>query len=125
MISTVGDPAQHLSANDLAFFTSIGGQSVALRSSADEHADQIIEVSGAYAEWFAAHHCAVVLTRPDFAIYGTAPDLAGAVKLVRSLREQLHPSLSTDERNSSMTEQRQTSPVQGEFAEGAAIVNID
>jgi resorcinol 4-hydroxylase (NADPH) len=112
LINTVGDPAQSLSADDLAFLTSIGGQSVALRSSADEQTDQVIDMSGAYAEWFEAHNCAVVLTRPDFAIYGTAPDLAGAVKLVRSLREQLHPS-STDERNYIMTtEQRKTSPMQ-------------
>jgi 2-polyprenyl-6-methoxyphenol hydroxylase-like FAD-dependent oxidoreductase len=88
LISTVGDPAQHLSAADLAFFTSIGGHLVSLRSSADEHTDQVIDISGAYGEWFAANNCAVVLTRPDWAIYGTAPDLAGAVKLVRSLREQ-------------------------------------
>jgi len=112
LISTGGDPATHLSPDDEAFFTSIGGQSVSLRNSADEHADHVIDISGAYFDWFAANTCAVVLTRPDFAIYGTAPDLAGAVKLVRSLREQLHPS-STDERNYIMTtEQRKTSPMQ-------------
>ena len=70
LISTVGDPAQHLSPDDEAFFTSIGGHIVALSSSADEHADQIIDISGAYTEWFAANTCAVVLTRPDFAIMG-------------------------------------------------------
>jgi hypothetical protein len=32
-----------------------------------------------------------VLMRPDYAIYGSAPELAGAGKLVGSLREQLHP----------------------------------
>src|SRR5579884_2042076 len=37
LISTVGNPAQHLSADDLAFFTSIGGQSVSLSSSENEH----------------------------------------------------------------------------------------
>ena len=92
LISMVGDPAEHLSPDDEAFFTSIGGHLVSLSSSTDEHADQVIDLSGAYTEWFAANSCAVVLTRPDFAIYGTAPDLAGAVKLVGSLREQLHPS---------------------------------
>ncbi len=113
LISTAGDPAQHLSPDDEAFFTSIGGQIVSLRSSADEHADHVIDISGAYVDWFEANNCAVVLTRPDFTIYGTAPDLSGAVKLVRSLREQLHPS-STDERNYTMKEQRQTSQVQEE-----------
>jgi 2-polyprenyl-6-methoxyphenol hydroxylase-like FAD-dependent oxidoreductase/catechol 2,3-dioxygenase-like lactoylglutathione lyase family enzyme len=113
LISTAGDPAQEFSPDDEAFFTSIGGQIVSLRSSADEHAGQVIDISGAYIDWFSAKNCAVVLTRPDFTIYGTAPDLTGAVKLVRSLREQLHPS-STDERKYTMTEQRQTSPVQEE-----------
>ena len=112
LISTVGDPAQHLSADDEAFFTSVGGRIVALGRSADEHADQIIDISGAYAEWFAANTCAVVLTRPDFAMYGTAPNLDGAAQLVRSLRKQLRPSVSPDERSFPMTEQRQTSPVQ-------------
>jgi 2-polyprenyl-6-methoxyphenol hydroxylase-like FAD-dependent oxidoreductase len=92
LISTVGDPARHLSPDDQAFFTSIGGQLVSLSSSEDEHADHVIDLSGAYTEWFAAKNCAVVLTRPDWAIYGTAPHLADAVTLVGSLREQLHPS---------------------------------
>jgi hypothetical protein len=92
LISTFGDPARYLSPDDLAFFRSIGGQSVSLSSSADEHTDHVIDITGAYTEWFAANSCAVVLTRPDWMIYGSAPDLAGAVKLVRSLREQLHPS---------------------------------
>ena len=92
LISTVGDPATHLSPDDQAFFTSIGGQLVSISGSEDEHADHVIDLSGAYTEWFAANNCAVVLTRPDCAIYGTAPDLADAVTLVGSLREQLHPS---------------------------------
>ena len=122
LISTVGDPAEHLSPDDEAFFTSIGGQSVSLSSNEDEHAGHVIDITGAYAEWFEANTCAVVLTRPDCAIYGTTPDLAGAVKLVRSLREQLHPSLSTDERNKTMTtEQRQTSPVQEDSREEVII----
>ena len=92
LISTVGDPARHLSPEDLAFFTSIGGRLVSLSGRAGENADHFIDLSGAYTEWFAANSCAVVLMRPDCAIYGTAPDLAGAATLIRSLREQLHPS---------------------------------
>ncbi len=112
LISTVGDPVAHLSPDDRAFFTSIGGHLVSISNNADEHAGHVIDISGAYVDWLEANNCAVVLARPDYAIYGTAPDLAGAVKLVRSLREQLHPSSFTDERNYTMTEQRQTSPVQ-------------
>ena len=92
LISVGGNPATHLSPDELGFFTSIGGQCISISSSEDEHADHVIDLSGAYTEWFASHSCAVVLTRPDWAMYGTAPDLAGAVQLVRSLREQLHPS---------------------------------
>jgi 2-polyprenyl-6-methoxyphenol hydroxylase-like FAD-dependent oxidoreductase/catechol 2,3-dioxygenase-like lactoylglutathione lyase family enzyme len=113
LISMAGDPARHLAPDDLAFFTSIGGRIVALKSGVDKYSGDVIDITGAYAEWFADNHCAVVLMRPDFAIYGTAPDLAGAVKLVRSLREQLHPSLSINERSDTMTtEQRQPSPMQ-------------
>ena len=92
LISVGGNPATHLSPDDLAFFTSISGQCVSISSSPDEYTDQVIDLSGAYAQWFAANSCAVVLMRPDCAIYGSAPDLAGAGKLVGSLREQLHPS---------------------------------
>lgn len=92
LISMGCNPAAHLAPADAAFFTSIGGRLVTLGSSADERPDQVIDLSGAYAEWFAANTCAVVLTRPDFAIYGSVPDLADAGTLVRSLREQLHPS---------------------------------
>jgi len=92
LISTVGDPARHLSPDDQAFFTSIGGQLVSISTSEDEHADYVMDLSGAYTEWFADHSCAVELTRPDWAMYGTAPHLADAVTLVGSLREQLHPS---------------------------------
>ena len=86
------NPAEYLSPDDEAFFTSIGGHLVSVSSSADESADHVIDLSGEYNDWFKANHCAVVLTRPDYAIYGTSPDLAGVVQLVRSLREQLHPS---------------------------------
>ena len=92
LISVGGNPATHLSPDDLAFFTSINGQCVSISSSPGEYTDQVIDLSGAYAEWFAANSCAVVLMRPDFAIYGSAPDLVGAGKVVGSLREQLHPS---------------------------------
>ena len=91
LIGMGGDPARRLTPDDLAFFTSIGGQCVAISSSPDEYADQVIDLSGAYAEWFAANSCAVVLMRPDYAIYGSAPEMAGAGKLVGSLQEQLHP----------------------------------
>jgi 2-polyprenyl-6-methoxyphenol hydroxylase-like FAD-dependent oxidoreductase len=89
LISMASDSAQHLSPDDLTFFTSIGGQCISLSSSPDERADQVIDLAGAYTEWFAANSCALVLTRPDWAIYGSASDLAGAATLIRSLRQRL------------------------------------
>ena len=93
LVSTVGDPAGNLSPDDLDFFTSIGGHLVSISSSPDEHADQVIDITGAYTKWFADNSCAVVLIRPDWAIYGTAPDHDRRRQLVRSLREQLHQQL--------------------------------
>lgn len=90
LICRGGDPAAHLSSVEEAFFTSIGGQIVSLSSSTDEYPAHLLDLSGAYADWFAANHCTAVLIRPDRAIYGTAPDLAGVAPLVRSLYEQLH-----------------------------------
>jgi hypothetical protein len=92
LISMERDPAAHLSPDDADFWGSIGGQCAVVRSSTDKPPDSIIDLSGAYAEWFAANTCAVVLTRPDFAIYGSASDLAGAGTLIRSLREHLYLS---------------------------------
>jgi hypothetical protein len=68
LISVGGNPATHLSPDDLAFFTSINGQCVSISSSPGEYTDQVIDLSGAYAEWFAANSCAIVLMRPDYAI---------------------------------------------------------
>jgi hypothetical protein len=49
-------------------------------------------IHGIYHEWFSANQCAIVLTRPDYVLFGTAPDLEGSVKLVQTLRDQLSAS---------------------------------
>jgi 2-polyprenyl-6-methoxyphenol hydroxylase-like FAD-dependent oxidoreductase len=95
LVSTDGDPAGYLSPNDLAFFTSIGGHLVSISSSLDEQADQVIDITGAYTKWFTDNSYAVVLIRPDWAIYGAATEQTGAGQLVRSLREQLQPAATT------------------------------
>lgn len=70
-----------LDGSDLAWFDSLGGAVV----SAD--ADPTLT------RWFAEHGCTWALQRPDFALYGTATDADGAVRLVADLRARLaHPS---------------------------------
>jgi len=44
-------------------------------------------VNGTYREWFAQHGPGVVLQRPDFRIFGTAPAVDGTATLVQRLRE--------------------------------------
>jgi hypothetical protein len=42
-----------------------------------------------YGAWFAGSGAAVVLQRPDFYVFGTAPSLEGASTLVAALRRAL------------------------------------
>jgi hypothetical protein len=61
-----------------AWFTGIGGAVVALE-----------EPDATYARWFAEHDTAYALQRPDFYLYGTAPDAAAASSLLDDLRKDL------------------------------------
>jgi hypothetical protein len=45
--------------------------------------------NGGYARWFASHGAKMALQRPDLAVFGAAPTLAGAGALVRELRSRL------------------------------------
>ena len=52
----------------------------------------VIDVTGAAADlvaWFEAHDVRWALQRPDFYLFGTAPDLQGAAPLLADLRGQL------------------------------------
>jgi 2-polyprenyl-6-methoxyphenol hydroxylase-like FAD-dependent oxidoreductase len=84
LLSPHGDPAAALDRELAGFFASLGG--VAAHVS---EAGPIIDVNGGYARWFAAHGAAVALQRPDFYVFGTAPELDGARGLVASLRRAL------------------------------------
>jgi hypothetical protein len=48
--------------------------------------DTVDDLDGVYARWFEASGAAVVLTRPDFYVYGTASRLEGTKALVQQLR---------------------------------------
>lgn len=81
LLSNMGDPATALSPEVHAFFERIGGRSVHVGTDGP-----VVDLDGTYAQWFAQHHAAVVLARPDFYIFGAAPTLDGAEQLVVDLR---------------------------------------
>jgi 2-polyprenyl-6-methoxyphenol hydroxylase-like FAD-dependent oxidoreductase len=101
LISTEGDPASVLDTPTRNFFSSIGGLYAHVTKDHAEAPHRIIDVHGIYHEWFAAHQCGVVLTRPDYAVFGTAPDLEGAIKLVKILHAQLTASSRVEEKEPS------------------------
>jgi flavoprotein hydroxylase len=73
------DPAApDLDRNLIDWLAGVGGAVVAVGGSAPE-----------LAAWFGVHDVRWALQRPDFHLYGTAPDLAGAAELVTSLRSRL------------------------------------
>ena len=84
LVSTRGDPAEVLTPEQRTFFASLGG--VTAHVSRD---GALRDLDGAYARWFEAHGAAVALQRPDFAVFGTAQQLAGAGALVDALRKRL------------------------------------
>ena len=80
LVTIVGDPAG-LDPTLVTWFASIGGRVTAVTA-----ADPV------YARWFAEHEVTWALQRPDFYVYGTATDLAGAEGLVADLRRRLSPT---------------------------------
>jgi len=84
LVSSVGDPASHLSPELAAFFASLGGVSAHVAADAPIH-----DLRGTYARWFAEHGVAVVLQRPDFHIFGAATGIDGTSRLVGELRTAL------------------------------------
>ena len=71
------DPAD-IGADEQAWFSTIGGEVVRL-TGPDPWFDR----------WFAEHGSACALQRPDFYLYGTAPDGAAATSLLAHLRKDL------------------------------------
>jgi 2-polyprenyl-6-methoxyphenol hydroxylase-like FAD-dependent oxidoreductase len=84
LLSPAGDPASCLTPDAAAFFRSLGGISVHVAPGASNH-----DENGSYAKWFAATRVGVVLQRPDFHIFGTAPIIDDSTDLVVQLRTAL------------------------------------
>jgi 3-(3-hydroxy-phenyl)propionate hydroxylase len=84
LISPCGDPAAALDAADARYFASLGGFTAHVGATAP-----IEDLRGGYARWFGQYGVELALVRPDFAVFGTAPTLAGAPALVAALRQQL------------------------------------
>jgi 3-(3-hydroxy-phenyl)propionate hydroxylase len=89
LVSPAGDPSAALDPELAAWFTSLGGFAAHVAPGAP-----VDDLGGGYARWFEEHDAAVALMRPDFAVFGTAKDLAGAGALVRALRERLRGARS-------------------------------
>lgn len=84
MIALAGDPAAHLSAEAQAIWRALDGAS--LHIAAD---GPVRDLDGRYAAWLDMLEAAVVVVRPDFQVYGTAPTIDGADALVRALGRQI------------------------------------
>jgi hypothetical protein len=81
LVAVIGRHADRVDladASDAAWFDTISALVVHVDDDAETHA-----------RWFAEHDVSWALQRPDFHLYGTALDTAGARELVRDLRTQL------------------------------------
>jgi 3-(3-hydroxy-phenyl)propionate hydroxylase/flavoprotein hydroxylase len=58
----------------------------------------MVDVDGTYQQWFTEHRCVAMAVRPDFYVYGTAVDAAGAVALADELVNALTVEMSMPER---------------------------
>jgi hypothetical protein len=84
LLSAEADPLAGIDPALSLWWTELGGTAVHVGSGAA--AD---DVEGTYAEWFSAMGAVAVLQRPDFYIFGTAADRAGAAGLLGSARAAL------------------------------------
>ncbi len=81
------DVADEISDGSRALLASVGGRVVTIG------AGGVTDLDGTYASWFAEKAASVVLVRPDFYVYGTESEPAGAECLLADLREQLSRQL--------------------------------
>jgi hypothetical protein len=84
LLSPSGDPLSRLSPELASFFASLGGVGAHVAPGGP-----VDDVHGDYARWFGDHGVGVVLQRPDFHVFGTAPTIDGTAALVAELRAAL------------------------------------
>ena len=84
LITRAGTP--QLDEETAAWFASIGGTVTAVSPTGS-----VADVDGAYASWFTEHDCDVLLSRPDFYVFG-AGSTADALPLLLQLRTALSPA---------------------------------
>jgi 2-polyprenyl-6-methoxyphenol hydroxylase-like FAD-dependent oxidoreductase len=84
LLGADGDPGGHLTPDLAAFLRSLGGLSAHVAPGGP-----VDDLHGTYARWFADHGAAVVLTRPDFHVFGAARRLEDAGALLARLRDVL------------------------------------
>jgi flavoprotein hydroxylase len=92
LVSCAGDPLSALDSELAAFFTSIGGIAAHVGGG-------VRDVRDRYAQWFRDHRVGVVLSRPDFHVFGTGSAVEDGSRLVRALRSTLEGRLEASTRN--------------------------
>ena len=84
LLSPAGDPLSRLNPELAAFFASLGGIAAQVAPGGP-----VGDVHGHYARWFGDQGVGVVLQRPDFHVFGTAPTIDGTADLVAKLSDAL------------------------------------
>ena len=83
------DPLDALSEEARRVWRQLDGLGVTVATSA-ARGDDLRDIDGSYADWFAELGATVVLVRPDFQVYGASADAAQADALVLDLGTHLH-----------------------------------
>jgi 2-polyprenyl-6-methoxyphenol hydroxylase-like FAD-dependent oxidoreductase len=90
LITRDGSPADHLDAACGRIISELDVIAVEVLPPGSAPRDgAIVDVDGRYGAWLDEHGADAVLTRPDFAVFGAARDLAGLPSLVDSLDRRL------------------------------------
>jgi len=84
LLSPAGDPLRGLAPELQVFFASLGGIGAHVAPGGP-----VEDLHGHYGRWFGDHGVGVALQRPDFHLFGTAPTIDGAARLVARLRDTL------------------------------------
>ena len=89
VICTAADPRDALDEDQLVFLGDVGAHLVRLSPEKAPGDGSIVDLDGAYAEWFEEAGVGAVVVRPDFCVYGAARTVQELPRLVSSLRSAL------------------------------------